>query len=313
MKRAWWSVCRRAGRPSRPPSRPLPPAPSCPTARTAGSGRCPSRPTGLNDVHLRRRRRCLGGRRRRSHRAQHRRRRHLGGPADGHRRRPLVGELHRRPARLGLSAGSRPARAGRDPAPRPTAAPLARQDAGRPDRALTNASFVDATHGWIGTADGHVLKTTDGGATWQTLDARRRRTRATSPSTSSMPRHGWAGGAERPHLEDGQRRQDLDARSVQRPEPRLVDHPARLRRPLRRLGARPGRVGRLAGDHDQRRRPLLAAGARPATQFATGICAASATNVWLVGEDMSDYYDSAEPDDLPALAPTAGSPGRPRR
>jgi len=34
---------------------------------------------------------------------------------------------------------------------------------------LTNASFVSATHGWVATAGGDILKTSDGGATWQTL------------------------------------------------------------------------------------------------------------------------------------------------
>ena len=34
---------------------------------------------------------------------------------------------------------------------------------------LTNASFVNATHGWIAMSDGEILKTTDGGARWQTL------------------------------------------------------------------------------------------------------------------------------------------------
>ena len=34
---------------------------------------------------------------------------------------------------------------------------------------LTDVSFVDAAHGWIGTTDDHVLRTTDGGASWARL------------------------------------------------------------------------------------------------------------------------------------------------
>jgi len=64
---------------------------------------------------------------------------------------------------------------------------------------LTNVSFVDAEHGWLGTTDGEVLRTTDGGITWA---------QAKLPSTHKGylagyadvdfvdARHGWAGGME---------------------------------------------------------------------------------------------------------------------
>ncbi|MGD0998001.1 MAG: YCF48-related protein, partial [Thermoleophilia bacterium] len=60
---------------------------------------------------------------------------------------------------------------------------------------LTNVSFVDAAHGWIGTADGDVLKTTDGGVTWRTL-----KLAATYKESVTVDfvdaTHGWAGGTK---------------------------------------------------------------------------------------------------------------------
>ena len=120
---------------------------------------------------------------------------HLGGGAVRHRRRPLVGQLRRRPARLGRRRRPRPQpgviRAARHHERRRR---LERRHARRPAATLTNASFVDATHGFVGTADGNVLKTSNGGGAWQTLTVAPP-ARATVTVDFVDATHGWAGGS----------------------------------------------------------------------------------------------------------------------
>ena len=60
---------------------------------------------------------------------------------------------------------------------------------------LTNASFVSATHGWIGTTGGEILKTGNGGVSWTHVTLKSlfpalpstRVWQATAPSISSAP------------------------------------------------------------------------------------------------------------------------------
>ena len=59
---------------------------------------------------------------------------------------------------------------------------------------LIDASFVSATHGWVGTGDGHVLKTTDAGTTWQTLSLPAYKGYVTVDFADAS--HGWAGGTK---------------------------------------------------------------------------------------------------------------------
>jgi photosystem II stability/assembly factor-like uncharacterized protein len=58
---------------------------------------------------------------------------------------------------------------------------------------LTNASFTDALHGWIGTAVGTVLKTTNGGGTWTQVTLPRAGKDAVVVDFVDAT-HGWAGG-----------------------------------------------------------------------------------------------------------------------
>ncbi len=62
---------------------------------------------------------------------------------------------------------------------------------------LVDASFVDASHGWIGTDDGDILKTSNGGATWthQKLASSYRGEMAGYRTVDFVDaEHGWAGG-----------------------------------------------------------------------------------------------------------------------
>ncbi len=60
-------------------------------------------------------------------------------------------------------------------------------------QSLTNASFVDASHGWIGTYDGTIMKTSDAGGTWQTQTiAAGYHSFVTVDFVDAT--HGWAGG-----------------------------------------------------------------------------------------------------------------------
>ena len=162
---------------------------------------------------------------------------------------------------------------------------------------LTNASFVDAAHGWIGTADGTLLKTSDGGATWHIL-----KLAATYKGYLTVDfvdaTHGWAGGTR--------------GRIWKTVNGGKTWTGGSLNDSLNGLGPQNSVVqldfvdrsdGWVLGQDDWGDSTVMTTNDgglfwRPVStgaQFTTGICAASAANVWLVGQDWMDYYDSQAP------------------
>jgi photosystem II stability/assembly factor-like uncharacterized protein len=57
---------------------------------------------------------------------------------------------------------------------------------------LTNASFVDTSRGWVGTTDGGLLKTTNGGTSWQHLKVGTYKGSVAVDFVNAT--HGWVGG-----------------------------------------------------------------------------------------------------------------------
>ena len=158
---------------------------------------------------------------------------------------------------------------------------------------LSNASFVNATHGWIGTADGHVLKTVDGGATWQTLTlAGAAKDYDTVDFVDAS--HGWASAAKGLVLRTANGGRTWVASRL----PRFGRYSTIVQLAF---------VDRFDGwalvQNDWGESFLLATNDggrswRPLpieAQFTTGMCAKSLRNIWLIGEESWDYYDSQTP------------------
>ena len=158
---------------------------------------------------------------------------------------------------------------------------------------LTNASFVDAAHGWIGTDDGNLLRTSDGGATWQTL-----RLAATYKGDVTVDfvdaTHGWAGGTRGRIWKtvDGGRTWKSGSFTGLDPQSSVVQ-----------LDFVDRSNGWVLGQDDYGDSSVMTTSDgglfwRPVAtgaQATTGICAASVANVWLVGQDWTDYSDAQAP------------------
>ena len=195
MKRAWIVVCIRRW-PSRrwPPLRPLRLTPSRPTVQHGWFWQMPQPAAGLNDVTF---------------------------AAAGQLWAVGVGGTieHSTDGGAHLGGGSRPAptpTSGRSASPTPSTAGssaasattddavharhhrrrrrLDRRHAGRPERLAHERELPRrGTHGWVGTATASVLKTSDGGATWQTLTAAAAYKGYLTVDFVDAT-HGWAGG-----------------------------------------------------------------------------------------------------------------------
>ncbi len=158
---------------------------------------------------------------------------------------------------------------------------------------LTNVSFADATHGWVGTADGRVLKTVDAGASWQTLTLAGAG-KAYDTVDFIDAAHGWAGGPGGRIWKTANGGKTWAASSVlgHNPDWSIVQIEFVDRFNGWTLAQDEWGDSLVFATNDGGRfwRPVPTG-----DEFATGICAASVTNVWLVGEDMSDYYDLQSP------------------
>ncbi len=158
---------------------------------------------------------------------------------------------------------------------------------------LTNASFVDATHGWIGTYDGHILKTTDGGASWKTIVlGRSYRGYVTVDFVDAT--HGWAGGAAGRILRSTDGGKTWTGGRVQglNPQTSVIQLDFVNRNDGWALAEDEWGDSLVITTNDGGRfwRPV-----DTGTQMVSGICAGSPTDVWLVGQDWMDYYDTQSP------------------
>ena len=162
---------------------------------------------------------------------------------------------------------------------------------------LTNASFVDATHGWIGTDDGKLLKTSDGGVTWRTLKLAAAYNGYLTVDFVDAT-HGWAGGTRGRIWTTVNGGKTWTGGSPNGsfnglgPQSSVVQLDFVDRRDGWVLGQDSWGDSVVMTTNDGGRFWIPVP---TEAQFTTGIYAASAGDVWLVGQDWMDYDDSQAP------------------